>query len=238
MSAPSGKPTSPTTGTGRQEDASDAHAAPPGTARSAKRNGATIWTESEDAVLRQEYPHHGPNGALAKLPGRDRDEIVARALELGVHERHRPWKPGEIECLRVVFPKGGPDAVQQKLPHRSIEAIRHKAHDLGIQHDRRSATTIEICEIRTALVIAAGNVASAARSLACDSASLRRVATTHGLIPPKDPKPHWKVTEVETLRTWYPKGGAPAVQEKLPHRSVHAIYGMAARLGLAGDTTE
>lgn len=241
---PSSKPAS-----GAKEDARGARRAPTGALRHngdegpsssaevdpTKLQPTVAWSERDDAVLREEFPHHGPTGAHTKLGHHSLDAIRERALQLGVHERHRPWTPGELECLRLVFARGGAEAVQQKLPARSLEAIRHKAHDLGIRHDRRSATTIPAGEIEEALRQASGNVAQAARALECDAASLRRVATSHGLIFEKDARPHWKVTEIEVVRGEYPKGGASAVQAKLPHRSLHAIYRMAARLGLAGD---
>lgn len=197
----------------------------------------SVWGTDEEAVLRRVYPESGAVGARALLPHRSLDAIRAHAARLGVHDMHRVWSPGEIECLRLVYPKGGAEAVHQRLPSRSLEAIRHKASELGVRHDRRSAATISLPEISDALLAAGGSVSQAARDLGCDYASLRRVATANGLLTADtDSKPHWKVTEVDVLRTDYPTGGAAAVRAKLPHRSTHAIYRMAKRLGLTGST--
>jgi len=149
---------------------------------------------------------------------------------------HRVWSPGEVECLKLVFPKGGAAVVHERLPSRSIEAIRHKAAELDLKHDRRSAATVAVDDIADALKRADGNVARAARYLACDAASLRRVATASDLVTEQEAKPHWKVTEVEVLRAEYLTGGATGVRKKLPHRSTHAIYRMAKRLGLTRRT--
>lgn len=197
----------------------------------------SVWGADEEAVLRRVYPESGAIGTRALLPHRTLDAIRAHAARLGVQDTHRVWSPGEIECLRLVYPKGGAEAVHQRLASRSVEAIRHKAAELGVRHDRRSATTIALPEISQALLAAGGSVPQAARDLGCDYASLRRVATSSGLLTPDtDSKPHWKVTEIEVLRTDYPRGGAAAVRARLPHRSTHAIYRMAKRLGLTGST--
>lgn len=197
----------------------------------------SAWGPDEEAALRRVYPERGAIGTHETLPHRSLDAIRTHAARLGVHDTHRTWSPGEIECLKVVYPKGGPEAVHARLPARSLEAIRHKAAELAIRHDRRSATTIPIADIALALADAGGSAPQAARALGCDYASLRRVATAHGLLGvDRDSKPHWKVTEVEVVRADYPGGGAAAVRAKLPHRSTHAIYRMAKRLGLTGST--
>lgn len=197
--------------------------------------GAT-WTRAEEHTLRRIYPLQGAVGTRVELPHRSLDAIRAHAAKLGVHDTHRVWSPGEIECLKLVFPKGGADAVHERLPARSIEAIRHKAAELSLKHDRRSATTVPIEDIVEALERSDANVAMAARLLSCDAASLRRVATANNLVTEQDSRPHWKTTEVEVLRSEYPAGGATAVRKKLPHRSTHAIYRMAKRLGLTASS--
>lgn len=103
-----------------------------------KTAGASNWSESEIAVLKEYFPVEGLK-VCNRLPDRTAKavEFKAYSLKLKAASRARApvWSSEELATLREFYPiEGG--AVAQRFPSRSAGSISTKAHELGLRVDR------------------------------------------------------------------------------------------------------
>ena len=106
-----------------------------------------LWTKQEDAALREHYAALGPSGCVAKLPGRTRPAITARAIMLGVARPKRNWTARERALIRDKYPALGPDGMHALIPHRSAKEIRGFASSIGVRlNSRRRPALAEATE--------------------------------------------------------------------------------------------
>lgn len=109
-----------------------------------------FWTTHEDAILREWYPREGAEAALARLPGRTRRGVCARAFNLGLGSGSKsggdtsrkayPQCDRIDETLRTYLPlcaeKGSQDALAQSINRPSWWVYR-RAAALGLVYPRR-----------------------------------------------------------------------------------------------------
>lgn len=100
------------------------------------RRAGGLWTPTEDAVLRREYPRirRGGSGGirrLARVLGRSRPAVKIRARRLGLRTNVH-WTPRQIAVLRMEWHEVSPRVLREKLGGRTWYAIAQRAHLLGL----------------------------------------------------------------------------------------------------------
>ncbi len=91
------------------------------------------WTVEEDNILKEYYSVEGSD-VIARLSGRTKRAIMARANLLGINkfEKGSMWAKEEIEILKKYFPIEGVKVIN-RLNGRTVAAIKSYARDLGIK---------------------------------------------------------------------------------------------------------
>ncbi len=182
-----------------------------------------MWTEEDDALLREHYPKGGSIACLDLFPSRSKTAISDRAYLLKI--KCEPeylfglWSEREVSILRKHYYRGGTEGVHKHLPERSLAAIAGKVTQLGLKM-RPAWTKKEDREFKK-LYVEGGSLACAERWPKRTKQSLRSKARELGV---RYRYWHWNDDELEILKREYPLGGWRAVNALLPHRNSGSIW--------------
>lgn len=183
-----------------------------------------LWSEEEDNIIREHYPHGGTAACLPFLPERTKHATRDRAHQLRIgcpmEERHGIWTKPERALVRKYYPEGGWRAVKPHLPHRSANSIQNIATTMGVQV-KKSWTKAEEREFKK-LYLKGGAKACKERWPERTIVSIRGKARTMKL---RYMKNWWTPEEDRIVREHFPTGGWRAVHALLPHRGEGAIHG-------------
>lgn len=94
-------------------------------------NGHSLWTEREDAIIREFYPDY--RALQRKLRKRTYDALRGRAQSLGIQRRRHRWTAFEIARLRRLYPAASKSEIMAIVPGLKWETIKARARDLGLR---------------------------------------------------------------------------------------------------------
>jgi hypothetical protein len=98
-------------------------------------NGHPLWTDEEDAAVRELYPDYI---ALQKrLKRRTYYACKWRARYLKLVTPRVPWTAAEISRLRRVYGTCSVSELVAQFPNRTADQIRHRATPLGVRRPRK-----------------------------------------------------------------------------------------------------
>lgn len=109
-----------------------------------------IWTQEEDALMREYYDKHGSgiNYLLTVLPNRTRISIISRAKILGLAGTRREYSQELIDDIKKYYcQKNGIDLIQQKYPGYTRAAITNIANRMDLTFRSSQPWTPEDDEI-------------------------------------------------------------------------------------------
>lgn len=198
----------------------------------------TPWSTKEIRALHR-HASAGLEALRAALPRRSRAEIIRQCDALTINRLSTThWTVGELARLRRKYANGGMEASLAAFPHRSERAIEHALEEdlvrglrSGQARPRTDWTPERVHDLRE-LYPKGGSALMRTKHPGVRAGAIVLKAHHLGLSAPP-PDNYWRADEDRICRLHYPAGGAKAVHLHLPHRSVHAINGHAARLGLS-----
>jgi len=113
-----------------------------------KKIPRNLYTEKDDKIIRQHYPHSTRNTIEKLLPKHTWASIRERAYKLKVKRKsfpNKPWGKEKEELLRQLYPTYPRQEIQEKIG-KSWNAIIKKAHFMKIRRtisdSMGNATTI------------------------------------------------------------------------------------------------
>lgn len=96
--------------------------------------GHPLWTEAEEAALKEAYPDYG--AALRKLKRRTYHACRARARHLDLVKRRQCWTAAEEMRLRRMFGRAARSELLAAFPSRSWSQIAVKARSLRLRRPK------------------------------------------------------------------------------------------------------
>lgn len=143
----------------------------------------TLWTSSEDDIVRRERTI---KAAAAYLPHRTLEMIKSRRKVLRVgksNPAHRKWSPKEDRAVRRWFPRV--DEIRRRLPHRSPKAIRDRAlKTLKLRPQNLKWSREDLKRIAT---IPEGGLAALSEEIGRPLYAIHSARTRHGLTTRQTP---------------------------------------------------
>lgn len=97
--------------------------------------GDKLWTESENAILRQLYPDFGKIREL--LPHRTIQALWPQCRKLGMKRSRHRWLASEVSKLRKIFPTWSRSKICEVFPGMTWNAIDKTAHYYGVRRAPR-----------------------------------------------------------------------------------------------------
>lgn len=94
-------------------------------------NGHSLWTEREDAIMREFYPDY--RALQRKLRKRTYYALRGRAQSLKIQKRRHRWTAFEIARLRRLYPQAPKSEVMAIVPGMKWETIKARARDFGFR---------------------------------------------------------------------------------------------------------
>jgi hypothetical protein len=96
---------------------------------------ASVWSEQEDALLREHYVSKGGPWVTEQLTERTYKAVQQRAVKLGLkHRSHKYWTTKEDRLLIEHFPAMG-RKTHDLFPGRTLESVLHRAVTLGVKSE-------------------------------------------------------------------------------------------------------
>ena len=185
------------------------------------------WTESELRILKEYYPAEGSNVEL-RLPGRSRQNIVAKAHAIGLSaptSKYEEWTDNKTKRLKELYAENGRLAFKE-FPEYPEHVLKRKVSELGLISPR--IWTDDEIEILTQKFSTAGeNIVKyiPRHDLSSCIAKARRL----GLI--SDSRNLWTEEELNILKEYYPKEGEKCFI-RLPGRTKEQCKATVSRLSL------
>lgn len=93
------------------------------------------WNAAEIKLLKNLYPKIRVKDLIEKFPNRNKETIVAKALNIGLLSA-KLWQPKENKVLKRYFPEATKEELLKLLPKRTWSAIMAQGERLGLKRKR------------------------------------------------------------------------------------------------------